>query len=101
MKKIYFLVMIISVLFVQNCSDSFDSDELNISETVSSSIEYENYLVAYFTFSNEVTIQDSPQIIREINGKNVWRQTVRKIDRQLFDNAVEAYEILVNRFPEY
>jgi hypothetical protein len=102
MKKIFFLIMMtVSVLFVQSCSDSFDADELNISETVGSSIEYENYLVACFTFSNEVTVQDSPQIIGEINGRNVWRQAARKIDRQLFDDAIEAYEVLVNKFPEY
>jgi hypothetical protein len=91
-------IIVVASCFVTGCTDT---DELSISESVSSSIEYENYLVAYFTFSNEVTTQNSPQIIGVINGKNVWRQTAKKIDRQLFDNAIETYEILVDKFPEY
>jgi hypothetical protein len=93
--------MTTSVLFIQSCNDSFDTDRLNISETVASSIEYENYLVACLTFSNEGTVHGSPQIAGKINGKNVWRQTAVKIDRQLFDNAIETYGILVDKFPEY
>jgi hypothetical protein len=105
--KVYSLIAIITTMmftgiFIQCCSDNSDIDELKVSETISSSIEFENYLIAYFTFTNEcVTIQNSPQIIGQINGKKIWKKTVNKIDRKLLDDVVESNKILVNKFPEY
>jgi hypothetical protein len=89
------------MILVQNCNDNSDINELDLSESVSNSIEFENYLVACFTFANELNIQNSLQIIGEVNGRFFLRKNTKKIDRQLFDNATEAYETLIGKFPEY
>jgi hypothetical protein len=95
------IAIFVASCFMINCSLDDDTTGLEKIDEISLSEEYENYLVAYFTFSNEAITRNSPQIIGVINGKNVWRQTAKKIDRQLFDNAVETYKILINKFPEY
>jgi hypothetical protein len=51
------LTGIVSFVTMQSCSGDSDFNETNMSETISVSIEFENYLVNYFTFTNEcVTI---------------------------------------------
>jgi hypothetical protein len=96
------MAMIIAGCFVTGCSQDEDTTGLNEVDVITQSKEYEDYLIAYYTFINGCgTIQDSPQSIGQINGKNVWRKTVNKFDHKLLYNAVDSYTVLINKFPEY
>jgi proteasome lid subunit RPN8/RPN11 len=95
------MLFLVSTMVFWSCEkDTFFSE----TEEITQSQEFEDYLVAHFQFMDEIQSSKTKTKkvkIGQVNGKNVYRYSRKNFDKELFNEAVDARNNLINKYPNY
>jgi hypothetical protein len=93
--------IVIASCFVTGCQKE-DNTDLNETDMIDQSKEYEEYIIAHLNFYNDMHNINGQKIkIGEINGRNVYRTTKNDFNVELLDKIFVTHNELIDKYPEY